>query len=473
MARVLSHLQEVGPFWLARKALSRASEVRRNDKFVSIGIGRSLKEGTESASRLVCFVAPCHPRAVERIVLPIELTSAWYDPLPDCFVPGEILLAEAGGLSDTALRIAGWSAYSGVDPSTLSLPDLVNEARRSLAKVEWARATTLPTASDPVTTRVTGRTRERRPSAVLFGYGHYARTIVMKGVSGCLSIGAIHEIDPTLIPRNSSHDRTWDTSPHLDRKYDAVLVAGFHHTHAPLATRALELGAAAVIEKPVATDRSQLGGLLDALARGQGRMFSGFHKRYSPLTGLALQDLDHSEGAPIDYSAVVFEEPLPQRHWYRWPNSKSRIVSNACHWLDHFLYVNDFSRPTGVRVVRGGSQGESVSISVQLQNGAFCSISLSDTGSVRTGVQGYIELRSRDRTVYITNGSKYLAEDSDRVLRRTSINKMASYETMYREIASRIAAGGPGDSVESVETSARLTLDAEAAFLDSPLQLFS
>jgi predicted dehydrogenase len=295
----------------------------------------------------------------------------------------------------------------------------------------------------------------------------------MAGVRESLRIEAIHEIDPSLIPRNRRGSTTWDTSPYPSPSdhYDAFLIAGFHHTHAPIAVRAVELGSAAVVEKPIATSRSQLSHLLATLARQGGRFFAGYHKRYSPLTQLALQDLRQSEESAINYSAIVFEEPLPLRHWYRWPNSRSRIVSNACHWLDHFLYLNGFSRPTGLNVVRGASDGETVSITVQLENGAFMSLAMSDVGSARRGVTDHIELRAGGRTVSISNGSEYVAEDGDRVLRRVRVNKMTSYEQMYRRIASSIAKEEPGDSLESIDVSSGLVLDTEDAFLSTPLKM--
>jgi hypothetical protein len=104
-----------------------------------------------------------------------------------------------------------------------------------------------------------------------------------------------------------------------------------------------------------------------------------------------------------------------------------------------------------------------VNVSVRLENGAFFSMLLSEAGSSRIGVRDYVELRCGSTTVTIENGSRYLAEEGNRVVRRARVNKMASYERMYRAIASRIVRGEPGDSIESIRTSSELVLDAEAA----------
>jgi predicted dehydrogenase len=305
-----------------------------------------------------------------------------------------------------------------------------------------------------------------QPSAVLFGYGHYARTIVTSGVRHALNICAVHEIDPTLIPLRRSAGVRWDTSPtpRKGERYDAYLIAGYHHTHAPLASLALRQGAAAVVEKPIAMDRAQLRELLDAIRQGGGRFYAGFHKRYSPLNELALRDLRVKPGDAIDYHCVVFEEPLPARHWYRWPNSRTRILSNGCHWIDHFLYLNEWSPPTTIQVARGG-RFETTNVSMQLTNGAFFSMLLTEVGSGRIGVRDHVELRAGEITVTVENSAVYSAENSSRVIRRTSVSKMSSYENMYRVIADRVANGGEGDSLESVEVSCGAILDVEERFL--------
>ena len=86
---------------------------------------------------------------------------------------------------------------------------------------------------------------------------------------------------------------------------------------------------------------------------------------------------------------------------------------------------------------------------------------LTDQGSERIGMQEYVELRANEVTVKIENSGRYLSEGKDRILRRTRVNKMLSYERMYTEIGREIATGGLGDSAASVETSAGLVLKLE------------
>ena len=64
----------------------------------------------------------------------------------------------------------------------------------------------------------------------------------------------------------------------------------------------------------------------------------------------------------------------------------------------------------------------------------------------------------------MTDGSTYLAEGPDRILRQATINKLFSYQNMYRTISRRIAAGEPGDSIDSVRISAGLVICLERLF---------
>ena len=99
-----------------------------------------------------------------------------------------------------------------------------------------------------------------------------------------------------------------------------------------------------------------------------------------------------------------------------------------------------------------------VIVFIELLNGAVFSMTLTDEGSSRIGVREYIELKANCRTVYIQDGTRYVSEDSRRVLRRLSAKRLAAHTRMYRTIASRMSEGLPGDSKESLDSSCRMVL---------------
>jgi predicted dehydrogenase len=184
------------------------------------------------------------------------------------------------------------------------------------------------------------------------------------------------------------------------------------------------------------------------------------------MNDYAIRDLRQPVEAPIDYHCIIYEVPLPDLHWYRWPNSKSRLVSNGCHWIDHFLYLNGFEEVRSMEL--GQSPSGTINCAVILENGAYFTMALTDKGSERIGLQEYVELRAGQITVRMINNASYLAENRTRVLRKLHFNKMATYKLMYKKIAERIARGEEGDTAQSVRVSTQLILD-----LEDRLQLFN
>jgi predicted dehydrogenase len=469
---VWNYLRQIGPVMVWRKVASRLQERDRNEKWLSVGQGTVLEappDGTVRSGSTVIFLAPSHPPCLERIVLPPELVAPW-EPATDLPVRDDAVLYHAGSGSEEATTawwapVRGWNPSSGRSiPPTLAR-ELGKRIAESLQHYDWSTAQVLSVENASV-----AEVRESREAppvagkqrAVLFGYGHYAKTIIRPNVSEFLTIQTAHEVDPTQIPLDGGEIGRWDTSPHArnDEQYDVYLIAGFHHTHAPLALSALRCGAYAVSEKPIAVDTAQLEAVLEAAAASERGFFACFHKRYSPLNILALRDLGKRPGAPIDYHCIVYEVPLPELHWYHWPNSKSRLVSNGCHWIDHFLYLNGFSEVKDAQIFLGPNG--IINCSVVLRNQAVFTMVLTDNGSDRIGLRDHVELRAEEVTVSIVNNTDYLAEDHERIMRRVRVNKMHTYRVMYREIARRISRNEGGDSLDSIRVSTALILDLES-----------
>lgn len=464
---VWNYWREIGLRNVIRKIVSRRDERFRNEKFLSVGFGSVLDSGLGSNFRkeqLVLYVAPAHPMCVDRLVLPPGLVQAIDVALPFEIQERELIHSELYQALPACLReLQGWSVFSGA-----SLPDIRPAFDAALAMLMepsiWKKAQSFPT--EPAVSILERRKRrsskaQQRKQGVLFGYGNYAKVIVLPNIAPYVDISCVHEIDPLQIPLQEHVRYDWDTAHDLriNEHYDAYFLAGYHHSHAPLAIEALQSDAYAVVEKPLAIDSVQLSALLDAMSHTKGNLFSCFHKRYQPLNQYAIEDLHLSTGEPVSYHCIVYEVSLPDRHWYRWPNSRSRLVSNGCHWIDHFLFLNNYCEVawTNLSLAEDGT----INCSMELTNGAFFTMVLTDQGSERIGVQDYIELRANGVTVRMSNGALYEAESSDRLLRRLRINKMESYRHMYRSIGQKIAQGLSGDTMESVRISTGAVLSLE------------
>jgi len=478
LGTVWSYWKELGTAAVVAKIRSRLAEADRNDKYLSVGAGSLIdSEGRCVTGRLTGFIAPNHPRCQERILAHEDLVF----PLAESSLaesarrqPDEIAFLDApvGTLSDLPMlaSLAGWSpdAGSSLPAERAVMQELV---QRLLSTADWGSARRLSGVSSPAFSRhgPVSESASGRPRAVLFGYGNYAKTIILPNVARYLAVSEIHEADPLQIPNDRRPGIEWSTYPDVDelRGAAAVLIAGFHHTHADLAIRAMECGAAAVVEKPLATTREQAHALLQVLSESdRRRLYACFHRRYSPANDWLREDLGINGSQPLSYHCIVFEEPLPALHWYRWPASRGRLVSNGCHWIDHFLYLNGYAEVTqaDVRVARDGT----VNSTLTLVNGAVFTMVLTDLGASRTGMQNYVEIRAKGGTVRLVNDVRYEADTASRSVRRSLGTRLRSYENMYREIARRIIAGEPGDTRDSVQRTIETVLQLEELAQEVP-----
>jgi predicted dehydrogenase len=454
---VWNYAKRIGPVAVWRKIRSRLAERTRNRKVASIGIGRVLEAPEDcgvKAGDQVAFFAPNHSPDWPRLCLDRRLIR------PVAHVRDATTRPDATRFPESLQALAGWSPYSGAVLDT----EVVQQALHPLS----AAGTRPMTAEN-------GHPRERVPAdvpesggqtAVLFGLGNYAKTQIIPCVRRHLHLTTIHELDPDQIATAAGLGANLDTSPwpRDGDRYDAWFIAGFHHTHAPLAIRALKEGAYAVVEKPLVATRDQFADLARTLGEAEAvKLFTCFHRRYARLNEWARADLQVRPGDPVDMHCIVYEIPLPALHWYNWPNSGSRIISNGCHWLDYFLYMNDFCPVSGHEIQ--SLRGRDLVASVRLDNGAQLVMSLTDTGSQRLGVRDVIDLRATNVTVRLIDSTYYEAESTTRVVRRRRVNPLESFGRMYGSICKRIAARAEGDSMDALR-STTLMLDLEDQLRD-------
>ena len=471
---LVNYWEEFGLREVVKKVRSRLSEERfRNRKYISCGLGR-LIEGAASrawpSGCMVVFLAPCHPRCVERITLLVGLVQLVSPVAPISDNVRFFASVHGGDFPHGWSEWAGWSEFSGVPLDLERVQIYLTQAAAVLGHRVTSPDLLLPTNngvpceslptpdSAPSTARLT---------SVCVGFGQYAKVVLLPNVSSRIALLRIHEADPMQLGTGVGWRCAIDTSDtiRVEERADVYFLAGFHHTHAPLALMVLERGAVAVVEKPVATTMTQYEELGRALARHPGKLFACFHKRYSPFNDFIWQDLASSPGSPISCFCIVYEIPLPPGHWYNWPNSGSRIISNGCHWIDHFLFLNDYAAPTSTRA--HATQNGDIFVSIELENGASLMMALTDQGAPRIGVQEHVEFRAGSRTVCIQNSTDYHAEAADRILRRKRIAKALPYARMYEEISRRVQSGISGDSDRCYHISTRTILAVELVLRDS------
>jgi len=463
----LRYLPVVGPYGLFTKAWSRLREARRNDKYVSCGIGKIIETGENSGFKtndLIAFIAPFHPRLVERLTLPQEFIF----PLEKEMIPQlpktDILylpLEQNKTNNHWWEEIISWSIYSGKEILGELHQKLGENLIQEIKNTNWLTSQRFEIKAPTEIREIKGEVKilDKRKTGVLFGFGNYAKTNILTFMKPFVNITTIHEIDPTQIWERDA--QKWDTAPFPrdNEKYEVYFVASYNHTHVPITLYALKQGAYAVVEKPVAMDYGELEEIKKMLEEVGPKIFVGFQKRYSIFNQWALKDLGVKPGEPISYHSIVYEISQPKYFWYTWPVSRSTFLANGCHQIDHFLYLNDFSQPKNFDLKL--LQDKAIEVWIELENGAVFTTTFSEKGSTRIGPRDFIELKVPHRNVRITDNISYLSEDDSRIIRKKRIFKTNSYKNMYVQIGNRIAHNEEGDSLESIMVTTKLMLDLE------------
>ena len=466
---LINYFPVVGPHGLFTKIWSRLREDRRNEKYVSCGVGKIIESADSqifSEGELVGFIAPLHPALAERIVLPKEfIYKIDKSDIPE--IPTDTILRSP--LKKNEARdawwngIKGWSVYSGIEISEETRNKLADALKNEIKNNEWFKFQRIDARNASPVAETKGQAPKASPkkkSGALFGYGNYAKINIIPYSKPFVDIKSVHEIDPTQIFLERKA-RKWNSSPFpgKDEKYDVYFVASYNHTHVPITLRALKQGAYVVVEKPVVMDYDELNELEKALRESGRRLFIGFHKRYGKFNKMAFEDLGVKYGDPISYHSIVYELIQPEFFWYNWPVSRSTFFANGCHQIDHFLHLNNFSKPknSDIKLL----QDDAVEVWIELENGATFTTTFSEKGTLRVGPRDHVELKVHGRNIRITDAIEYQSEDNHRIIRKERIFKTNSYRDMYQTIGRKIANNEEGDSIESILVSAKIMLDLE------------
>lgn len=257
---VLNYWREVGARVVLSKIISRSKERLRNQRVIATGLGTVVDADDNcniKAGQYVVFIAPNHPQCVERIVLPCELIQKADEQIMRSITKNKGIVFLKERIDDSRyMDLAGWSPYSG-DKIPDFVPALLSNAYNRWKNIDLQDTLILPLEqSSPIEERKSAtKLQGKRLQAVLFGLGNYAKTALIANLPSYINIKCVHEIDPTQIGKVDSLPYDIDTASCIrpDEKYDIYFIAGYHHTHTPLAVDAISRGGSAVVEKPIVT----------------------------------------------------------------------------------------------------------------------------------------------------------------------------------------------------------------------------
>jgi len=176
---------------------------------------------------------------------------------------------------------------------------------------------------------------------------------------------------------STNPDSVWD-----DDRTDCVAIATFASAHFGLVTEALQAGKKVFVEKPVVTTFEELIELVHTISQTKGVVWVGFNRPFAPAFKDIVSSLQKTKG-PTTISCEYRIYDVEASSWYRWPQNRGRVVTNACHWLDMCCRLVNNARPIRVSTVGSpvGVTSENASITVTFDDGSIANITLSNRGA--------------------------------------------------------------------------------------------
>ena len=170
-----------------------------------------------------------------------------------------------------------------------------------------------------------------------------------------------------------------------DENIDAVLIATRHNLHAQLAIKALKVGKAVFLEKPMALNRKQLDKLVAVINETKKPFMVGFNRRFSKYAREVKKHILHRINPMIiNYQMNVGYIPLD--HWVYSEEGGGRIIGESCHIFDLFNYfteadVKSISVDRIIPKTRHFSSQDNCVITLKYNDGSICTLTYTALGN--------------------------------------------------------------------------------------------
>jgi predicted dehydrogenase/threonine dehydrogenase-like Zn-dependent dehydrogenase len=172
------------------------------------------------------------------------------------------------------------------------------------------------------------------------------------------------------------HCGTDESAVFDDPEINAVLITAPHSTHAALTARALSVGKAVLVEKPLALTRDELSSVIQARNTSSAFFQVGFNRRFAPMITSLCRHLAPLPG-PKNVLMRINAGQLAADSWQREPDEgNGRILGELCHFVDLARFLIGVPivavRADAARLVRGLC--EDVTVAIRFSDGSLCTL---------------------------------------------------------------------------------------------------
>lgn len=246
------------------------------------------------------------------------------------------------------------------------------------------------------------------------GAGGFAKTKLLPMIAqrNDVLIHTIVDIDPAITLNIGSlynaHTTTNNYTTMLaDPTIDTIIIATPHYLHTQQTIDSLTAGKAVFVEKPAAVSFHQLDQLKKFLSLNTHQVFCvDFNRPFAPF----IQKINQStikRSSPMLLTYRMNVGYLDPAHWIQSKANGGRIIGEACHIFDLFLFLTQSTpRSVGVQVIRPQSDTflstDNVIATIHLNDGSVCCLIYTSQGDTTAGKE-FMEIHCDGKTVQMND----------------------------------------------------------------------
>jgi predicted dehydrogenase/threonine dehydrogenase-like Zn-dependent dehydrogenase len=187
---------------------------------------------------------------------------------------------------------------------------------------------------------------------------------------------------------------------------ELVFITARNSTHAKMTLEALKNNKNVFVEKPLAISIEDLEEIEKKWKTSDKTIMVGFNRRHSPFTEEIKLNFKNRI-SPLISNYRINAEKIPNDHWiYDKAEGGSRIISEACHFIDYISYVTNSKivkvYATSIDKVTTEDKLDNFSIIINYEDGSIGTITYTSKGSKKASKER-VEFFSDDKTAVIEN----------------------------------------------------------------------
>jgi polar amino acid transport system substrate-binding protein len=190
--------------------------------------------------------------------------------------------------------------------------------------------------------------KDSKIQIALIGAGGFAKTTLLPIISNLQTVNLNTVVDKNILSAinvaenyNFANKDTDPSRPIKDKAIDALVIATPHKEHASQILSGLENNKSIFVEKPICISFQELNQIKKALSLPtKSFICADFNRSHSPMVQ-KIKSLSENRLTPMLINYKVNAGFLPKHSWINEAENGSRVLGEACHFFELFIFLID------------------------------------------------------------------------------------------------------------------------------------